>query len=43
MGTLEHGSWRVEVRREGYKRWESELDLGASDTRKVRVILEPIE
>ena len=43
MGTLEHGSWRVEVRREGYKRWESELVLGASDNRRVRVILEPGE
>jgi protocatechuate 3,4-dioxygenase beta subunit len=43
MGTLEHGTWRVEVRRDGFKRWESELVLGADDNRKVRVILEPRE
>ena len=43
MGTLEHGTWRVEVRREGYKRWESEVVLGAGDRRKVRVVLEPQE
>ena len=43
MGTLEQGVWRVEVRREGYKRWESEVVLGAGDKQKVRVILEPRE
>lgn len=40
LGTLEQGTWRVEVRREGYKRWERELVLGAGDRRKVNVALE---
>jgi hypothetical protein len=48
MGTLEQGVWRVEVRRDGYKRWESEVFLGAGDKQAglsgaldtVRVILE---
>jgi hypothetical protein len=51
MGTLEQGVWRVEVRRDGYKRWESEVLFGAPDKQSglsgavdtVRVILEPRE
>ena len=40
MGTLELGTWELDIRRNGYKNWEGEIVLQPGRERDVRIVLE---